>query len=236
MGVPRTRAASRANRSNTASGGVSSRFVWRTAASRPGSASTLVRLELISRDPLRQSPPSVTSRADVPQSPAILPSTPAHRECYEATHGHLIRAAPGRRGTGTGWSGRRAGLSQRRSRLPWCPQRRGPARKGANMGQPVVHFEIIGKDAGKLQSYYSDLFGWRIDANNPMNYGVVPREGNTNADGIGIGGGVGVGPEGYQGHVTFYVEVPDVEASLAKAERLGGKRLMGPDKVSEERG
>jgi len=80
----------------------------------------------------------------------------------------------------------------------------------------------------------SDLFGWRIDANNPMNYGVVPREGNTNADGIGIGGGVGVGPEGYQGHVTFYVEVPDVEASLAKAERLGGKRLMGPDKVSEE--
>lgn len=102
------------------------------------------------------------------------------------------------------------------------------------MGQPVVHFEIIGKDAGKLQSYYSDLFGWRIDANNPMNYGVVPREGNTNADGIGIGGGVGVGPEGYQGHVTFYVEVPDVEASLAKAERLGGKRLMGPDKVSEE--
>jgi hypothetical protein len=102
------------------------------------------------------------------------------------------------------------------------------------MGQPVVHFEIIGKDAGKLQSYYSDLFGWRIDANNPMNYGVVPREGNTNADGIGIGGGVGGGPEGYQGHVTFYVEVPDVEASLAKAERLGGKRLMGPDKVSEE--
>jgi uncharacterized protein len=102
------------------------------------------------------------------------------------------------------------------------------------MGQPVVHFEIIGKDADKLQSYYSDLFGWRIDANNPMNYGVVPREGNTNADGIGIGGGVGGGPEGYQGHVTFYVEVPDVEASLAKAERLGGKRLMGPDKVSEE--
>jgi len=101
------------------------------------------------------------------------------------------------------------------------------------MGQPVVHFEIIGKDGEKLQSYYSDLFGWEIDSNNPMNYGTVQRDGNVNADGVGIGGGVGVGPEGYPGHVTFYVEVPDVEAALAKAESLGGTRVMGPDAVAE---
>jgi predicted enzyme related to lactoylglutathione lyase len=101
------------------------------------------------------------------------------------------------------------------------------------MGQPVVHFEIIGKDAEKLQSYYSELFGWKIDSNNPMNYGLVQREGNTNAEGVGIGGGVGAAPEGYDGHVTFYVEVPDVEAALAKAESLGGSRMMGPDKVME---
>jgi predicted enzyme related to lactoylglutathione lyase len=102
------------------------------------------------------------------------------------------------------------------------------------MGQPVLHFEVIGKDAKKLQRYYSELFGWEIDSNNPMDYGIVPREGNTNAEGVGIGGGVGAGPEGYSGHVTFYVEVPDVEAALAKAESLGGSRLMGPDKVMEQ--
>jgi predicted enzyme related to lactoylglutathione lyase len=102
------------------------------------------------------------------------------------------------------------------------------------MGQPVVHFEVIGKDAEKLQSYYSDLFGWGFDSDNPMNYGVVQREGNTNADGVGIGGGVGAGPEGYGGHVTFYVEVPDVEAALAKAESLGGSRMMGPEKMMEQ--
>ena len=39
------------------------------------------------------------------------------------------------------------------------------------MGQAVVHFEVIGKDGDKLRSYYSELFGWEIDANNPMNYG-----------------------------------------------------------------
>jgi predicted enzyme related to lactoylglutathione lyase len=101
------------------------------------------------------------------------------------------------------------------------------------MGQPVVHFEVIAKDAERAQAYYSELFGWEIDANNPMGYGLVPLVGNTNAEGIGIGGGIGAGPEGYPGHVTFYVEVPDVEKGLAEAERLGGTRMMGPDKPME---
>jgi predicted enzyme related to lactoylglutathione lyase len=101
----------------------------------------------------------------------------------------------------------------------------------AAMGQPVVHFEVIGKDGAQLQSYYSDLFGWDIDASNPMGYGVVQREGNTNTEGVGIGGGVAGGPEGYEGHVTFYVEVPDVEAALARAEELGGTRVMGPEEM-----
>jgi predicted enzyme related to lactoylglutathione lyase len=102
------------------------------------------------------------------------------------------------------------------------------------MGQPVVHFEIIGKDGERLQSYYSDLFGWKIDADNPMNYGMVAREGNTNPEGVGIGGGIGRGPEGYEGHVMFYIEVPDVEAALAKAESLGGKRMMGPETLMDQ--
>ena len=99
------------------------------------------------------------------------------------------------------------------------------------MGQPVVHFEVIGKDGERLQGYYSELFGWEIDSDNPMNYGTIQREGNTNPDGAGIGGGVASGPDGYEGHVTFYVEVPDVGASLAKAEELGGSRVFGPDEL-----
>jgi predicted enzyme related to lactoylglutathione lyase len=90
------------------------------------------------------------------------------------------------------------------------------------MGQPVVHFEVMGKDAEKLQSYYAELFGWRVDADNPMRYGMVQGED------AGIGGGIGGGMPNYEGHVTFYVQVPDVEAALQKAESLGGKRTMGP--------
>jgi predicted enzyme related to lactoylglutathione lyase len=97
------------------------------------------------------------------------------------------------------------------------------------MGQPVVHFEIIGKDAPALWSFYSDLFAWKIQSDNPMNYGIVTRKENVATDGTGIGGGVGQGPED-SGHVTFYVAVPDVEATLAKVESLGGTRMMGPSK------
>ena len=99
------------------------------------------------------------------------------------------------------------------------------------MGNPVMHFEIIGQDGERLRNYYSELFGWEINADNPMNYGIVEREGNLSPEGIGIGGGVGTGPEGYDGHLTFYVGVDDVEAALAKAERLGGTRVMGPNQV-----
>jgi uncharacterized protein len=102
------------------------------------------------------------------------------------------------------------------------------------MGQPVVHFEVIGKDGEKLRSYYSELFGWDFgDTVGPTNYATVQREGNTNADGIGIGGGVGTAPTGYDGHVTFYVEVPDVGNALETAESLGGTRMMGPDEIPE---
>ena len=41
------------------------------------------------------------------------------------------------------------------------------------MPDPVIHFEIVSKNADKLHSFYSDVFDWKIDANNPMNYGIV---------------------------------------------------------------
>ncbi|HET7806871.1 MAG TPA: VOC family protein [Gaiellaceae bacterium] len=102
------------------------------------------------------------------------------------------------------------------------------------MGQAVVHFEVVGKDGDALRRYYGELFGWNIDTNNPMQYGMVDGKDNTTASGdTGIGGGVAQGPDGYEGHVTFYVAVPDVEAALQKAESLGGRRVMGPENIMD---
>jgi uncharacterized protein len=93
------------------------------------------------------------------------------------------------------------------------------------MGQPVVHFEVIGSDPNKLRDFYGELFGWTFGE--PMG----PTDYTTVQDPDGIGGGIGGVPEGYDGHVTFYVQVRDVDTALAQAESLGGRRMMGPDEV-----
>jgi uncharacterized protein len=99
------------------------------------------------------------------------------------------------------------------------------------MGQPVVHFEVIGKDGDALRAFYGELFDWEFNTDNEMNYGTVAREDNLASDGAGIGGGVATAPEGYEGHVTFYVYSDDIAASLEKAVELGGEKIFGPDEV-----
>lgn len=94
------------------------------------------------------------------------------------------------------------------------------------MPNPVVHFEIIGTDAPKLQKFYADLFHWDVDANNPMDYGLVA------ADGRGIAGGIG-GDMGGGKRVSVYIEVDDPQAYLDKAVELGGTILMPPTDVME---
>ena len=91
----------------------------------------------------------------------------------------------------------------------------------------------MGRDAAALRSFYGTLFDWNPDTANLMGYGVVDRQSNLNAEGIGIGGGIGQTPGDGPGYVTFYVEVPDVEASLRQAVALGGQRLMGPETPME---
>ena len=92
------------------------------------------------------------------------------------------------------------------------------------MADRVMHFEVHGRDGKRSQEFYASLFGWKVDANNPMNYGLVSAE-----PGGGIGGGIAQSPMAPR--VTVYVAVADLAAALRKAERLGGKTLMEPHQV-----
>ena len=91
------------------------------------------------------------------------------------------------------------------------------------MPNPVIWFEVLGRDADKLQSFYSQLFGWNVstEQTGETNYGIVDGESN----GGGIGGGIGPAQDG-GGHVTFYASVDDPQAYLDKAEQLGGKTVV----------
>ncbi len=92
------------------------------------------------------------------------------------------------------------------------------------MPQPVTHFEISAQDSAKITSFYASLFGWTVDANNPMNYGLtMTKDGD-----LGIDGGIyqQMGAEDAPG-IRIYAQVDDAQAYLDKAEELGCKAL-GP--------
>jgi predicted enzyme related to lactoylglutathione lyase len=97
------------------------------------------------------------------------------------------------------------------------------------MAKPAVAwFEITGKDGPALQKFYSQLFGWRVsDAGDGSGYGLVE------AGDRGIRGGIGASQDGGPGAVTFYVEVDDLAAYLAKAENHGGHTVVPPTELPD---
>ncbi len=88
------------------------------------------------------------------------------------------------------------------------------------MAGQVIHFEVTGKDQKALQSYYSQLFGWNLNTDNPGGYGM------TTPDATGPVVGIGTDQTGGSGWVTGYVTVADINATLEKATSLGGKVIM----------
>jgi uncharacterized protein len=88
------------------------------------------------------------------------------------------------------------------------------------MDNPVVHFEINGTDGPALEKFYSEVFGWNVQSLPEFGYATIDTQG-----GDGINGGIGTSQEGPP-LLTFYVETPDPEGSLAKAESLGATTVM----------
>lgn len=84
----------------------------------------------------------------------------------------------------------------------------------------VVHVEISATDLAAASKFYADLFGWKIEHIPEMNY-------TTFETGEGVGGGFNpVTAENPAGSVIVYIGTDDIEASLAKAEKLGGKAIV----------
>jgi predicted enzyme related to lactoylglutathione lyase len=96
-----------------------------------------------------------------------------------------------------------------------------PAAKKTPQGPAIVHWEIQSKQPEALHGFYSEVFGWKIDANNPMKYGMVSSKG---ANG-GIDGGIG-GSEDESARVLVYASVPSIAETLNVIEELGGRTIM----------
>jgi uncharacterized protein len=89
------------------------------------------------------------------------------------------------------------------------------------MPNPVVHFEIGCRDRDKTVAFYQKLFDWTMLPNE------IATEIETGSDSTVTGHIVSLGHEPHF-YTHFYVQVPDLTASLEKAESLGGKILIPP--------
>jgi predicted enzyme related to lactoylglutathione lyase len=93
------------------------------------------------------------------------------------------------------------------------------------MGQPVVFFEVISTNHKRAQLFYAELFDWQVSGDPAMGgYGLVETGGGESA----VGGGIGPGQDPAEAGVKLYVRVDDLDAYLARAEKLGGRRLVEP--------
>jgi uncharacterized protein len=94
------------------------------------------------------------------------------------------------------------------------------------MAHAVVHWEIGARDLSGLREFYAKAFGWSMTDAAP-NYTLVQA-----ADG-GIGGGLMQTSDAMAPYVTFYVQVDDLEQSLAEIGSLGGTTLVPPTAIND---
>jgi predicted enzyme related to lactoylglutathione lyase len=95
------------------------------------------------------------------------------------------------------------------------------------MGQPIIHFEIIGKDARKLQKFYADVFNWKVGESGGPEFGFYAQ---VAGDSSGLPVGIGADPSG-TARTTAYIRVPDLQATLDQAVSMGGKVVVPPTDI-----
>ena len=93
------------------------------------------------------------------------------------------------------------------------------------MPHPVIHAEIRSADPDATRAFFAELFGWTYSDGAFPGYSFVDT-------GVGEALPTAIGPlQGGADAVLFFVGVEDVDATLQKAEQLGGKIIQPTQSV-----
>lgn len=96
------------------------------------------------------------------------------------------------------------------------------------MKASVVHWEIAARDATVLREFYAKVFDWTITDAGPSYSLIAPQDG-------GIGGGIMETSNDKPPYVTVYIEVADLDATLADVRALGGETVVLPTAIDREK-
>jgi hypothetical protein len=96
------------------------------------------------------------------------------------------------------------------------------------MSRPV-HFEILANDPEKAAAFYREALGWEISSWPGQPYWLI---GTGPKDKLGIDGGMMKRPPGQLDQAVINtIGVASLEETLAKIEKAGGKKVLGPNKI-----
>lgn len=91
------------------------------------------------------------------------------------------------------------------------------------MSNRISWLELASTDVPASAKFYADLFGWPIVRDEQMDYTMTAFEGEQTGVGFSrVDEAQGVMP----GSVLVYVDVADVDATIARAKELGAPILM----------
>jgi predicted enzyme related to lactoylglutathione lyase len=100
----------------------------------------------------------------------------------------------------------------------------------------VIHFEVPFDDGERATTFYHEAFGWGINSMPQMQYSLVtttPTDDSGNLTEVGgINGGMLARQEPFMTPVIT-IGVTDLDESLAKIEKLGGKVARGRQPVGD---
>jgi predicted enzyme related to lactoylglutathione lyase len=86
------------------------------------------------------------------------------------------------------------------------------------MSNKIMWVELASTDVPASAKFYGELFGWPMVTDEQMNYTMTAFEG----DETGVGFPAADEAQGYAaGSILVYVDVADVDATIARAKELG---------------
>jgi predicted enzyme related to lactoylglutathione lyase len=100
----------------------------------------------------------------------------------------------------------------------------------------VIHFELPFDDGERATTFYQEAFGWGINSMPQMQYSLVTTTPTDDTGNLTEAGGINGGMLARQEPITapvITIGVADLDESLAKIEKLGGKVARGRQPVGE---
>jgi predicted enzyme related to lactoylglutathione lyase len=96
------------------------------------------------------------------------------------------------------------------------------------MGNPVTQWQVITREPEKHSVFYATVFGWKVNADNPLGYRMVDPDAAK-----GIPGGFWPAPPEAQAFVQLFIEVTDIAETVRLVTDNGGTVLIPPQTLPE---